>query len=65
MKTVRDIRVERGITQKKMADELGISRQTYALYEANPGQMTIEIARKVCFLLGMPYNDIFFAPKAS
>lgn len=47
-----------------MAEQLGISRQTYAMYEMNPGQITIDMARVICYILGMSYNDIFFAPMA-
>lgn len=65
MKAIKDVREERGVTQKKMAELLGISRQTYASYEAHPEQMTIGVAKIVCSKLGISYDDIFFAQGVS
>ena len=58
--SVADARTEMGITQSEMADELGITRQTYAKMEANPSEMTIREARLVCSILGRRFEQIFF-----
>lgn len=65
MKTIKEARENLGITQAKMAEYLGISRPTYAAYEMNPGRLTIAQAKRVCYVLGIPYDDIFFAVAAS
>lgn len=64
-KTIREVRVEAGITQQQMADKLGISRQQYANYEAHPERVTIEQARRICAVLGAEYERIFFGKFAS
>ena len=58
--TIRDARKDLGLTQDDMADNLGITRQTYAKMENDPGSMTIESARRVCSILGKRFSDIFF-----
>ena len=64
-KTIRDVRVEAGLTQQQMADKLGISRQQYANYEQHPERVTIEQARRICAILGAEYERIFFGKFAS
>lgn len=60
-KTIIEARTELGITQVEMADELGITRQTYAKLEQNPEDMTIKDARAVCSILGKRFSEIFFS----
>lgn len=64
-KTIRDVRIEAGITQQQMADKLGVSRQQYANYEQHPERVTIEQARRICAILGAEYERIFFGKFAS
>lgn len=59
-KTIREIREDAGLTQQDMADKLGISRQQYANYEANPENVTVKQARHICSILGTAYEHIFF-----
>lgn len=60
MTDLKQAREERGIKQVAVAEMLGVSRQTYALYEANPGRMSIDQAKAVCKFLGCSVNEIFF-----
>lgn len=55
-----DARKEARFTQQDLADHLGISRPTYAKMEASPETVTIEDAKKLSELLGVPVNQIFF-----
>lgn len=64
-KSIRDVRVEAGITQQQMADKLGVSRQQYANYELHPERVTIDTARRICAILGAEYERIFFGKFAS
>lgn len=59
-KSIADVRNELGLTQSDMADELGITRQTYSKMEQNPENMTIAEARVVCSILGKRFEEIFF-----
>lgn len=58
--SIRDVRVDLGLTQADMAAKLGITRQTYAKWEEYPGIMTVDAARRVCCILGRQFSDIFF-----
>lgn len=58
--SIVDARNDLGLTQTDMADELGITRQTYAKMEQNPENMTIREARLICSVLGKRFEDIFF-----
>lgn len=59
-KSIADARNDLGLTQLDMADELGVTRQTYAKMEQHPENMTIREARLVCSILGRKFEDIFF-----
>lgn len=58
--SIADARNDLGLTQNDMADQLGITRQTYAKMEQHPEDMTIREARLVCSVLGRRFEDIFF-----
>lgn len=59
-KSIADARNDLGLTQNDMADQLGVTRQTYAKMEQRPDEMTIREARLVCSILGRRFEDIFF-----
>lgn len=59
MSALKKAREDRGVSQTAVADHLGITRQTYARYEAEPGQVSIEQARAICEFLHCPLQ-IFF-----
>ena len=59
LKTLREIREERGVKQVVVAEHLGITRQTYAIYEANPRVMSVNQAMAVCAFLHCKLSDIF------
>lgn len=59
--SIKDARTELGLTQDDLADQLGITRQTYAKMESDPGNLTINEARTICAVLGKRCEDIFFA----
>lgn len=47
-------------TQQQAADYLGVSRATYAKMEKNPGNITLDDARKLADLYKVDVRDIFF-----
>lgn len=63
--SIREARENAGLTQQYVADKLGISRQQYANIEANPGNVTVDRARRICSILGTEYERIFFSSFAS
>lgn len=56
---MKEVREKRGVTQKAVADYLGVYRQTYNRYENNQERMTIEQAKAVCDFLHCNVADIF------
>lgn len=63
--SLRKAREDAGFSQQEMADELGVSRPTYANIEANPERATVLQARRICQLLSRSYEKIFFGRNAS
>lgn len=61
MDTLKEAREKKGVKLQAVADHLSISRQTYARYERNQGEMSIEMALAVCDFLGVDIDSIFFA----
>ena len=59
-KTIREVREAAGLTQQDMADELHISRQQYSNIEAKPENVSVKTARRICAILGVRYERIFF-----
>lgn len=58
---LRDARKSARYTQQQAADFLGVSRVTYAKLEDNPDLVTIEDAKSLSRLFGIPVSDIFFS----
>lgn len=48
-------------TQQQVADYLGISRVTYAKMEKNPGDISLDDARRLADLFKVDVRDIFFS----
>lgn len=63
MQTLKEAREAKGIKQNAVAEAIGVSRQTYAKYEANPESMTIAQARAVCNFIGGDIEFIAFDKK--
>ncbi|AEB06440.1 helix-turn-helix domain protein [Coriobacterium glomerans PW2] len=59
MSTLKEVRKARGLTQKDVADHLGISRQTYSGYENEQDRMTIGQAKSVCAMLKCEIIEVF------
>lgn len=60
-----EARKNAGITQQEIADELGITRQTYMKIEENPSVATVLQAKRICNILSRSYESIFFGRSAS
>lgn len=61
---VRGKRCELRITQKEMADKLGIASPTYTNKENGKFEFTLLEAYKICQIFGCKFEDIFL-PKMS
>ena len=61
-KNLEKARLARGLTMEQVAEVLGISRQTYALIEANKKEITVSQAEKLAAMLRVELADLLGAP---
>lgn len=59
MKTLEQVRKERGVTKAAVQRHLGVSQPTYDRYEAHPEKMAVADFEKVCAFLHCKREDIF------
>jgi transcriptional regulator with XRE-family HTH domain len=57
---LKALRKQRGITQTQIAEELGIRQNTYSDYENDKTQPSIESIVKICKLLDVPADVLFY-----
>jgi len=58
---LRILRAERGWSQEKLADELGVSRQTVNALETGRYDPSLPLAFKIAATFGLHIEDIFSA----
>lgn len=56
---IRDVRLKKGITQIKMAEDLQVTRQTINAIEKNKYNPSLELALKIIAYFNMPIEEIF------
>lgn len=61
--TLKAIRVNLNLTQREMAEKLGISKETYQNYENYKTFPDIPIVKRIIELSNVNFNDIIFLPK--
>lgn len=52
-KRLKEIRIENGFTQQKIAEELGIKQQSYARYELGNGEPSLLTLIKIAKIFGV------------
>lgn len=57
---VKLARVEKDLTQKELADHIGVSRQTINAIEKGEYNPTIKLCLKICWALGKGLDDLFW-----
>ncbi len=60
MLTVKQARRLAELTQKQVADRLGVHRQTYMKWEQNPENMPVGKAKIFAEIVGRKVDEIFF-----
>lgn len=58
--SLKAARVNAGLKQEDIAEQLGIHVQTYQRIERNSDMATVEQAKKISAIVGVSYEDIFF-----
>ena len=56
---MKSIRIDRGLTQKELANKIGISRSFYTNIELGVANPTLEVALKIKKVLDYDKDDIF------
>ena len=56
---IRKIRLKKGITQVKMAEDLQVTRQTINAIEKNKYNPSLELALKLIAYFDVPIDEIF------
>ena len=65
MASIKEIRKSKGVMQRAVADNLGVSRQTYRKYENHQEVMSVSQAIAVCEFLGCDVDQIFLSKKVN
>jgi len=52
---IRNLRKEKGLTQRQVADHLQIDRSTYAYYESGRARINIDVIVKLAHFYQLPY----------
>lgn len=63
--TIKQARVLNDFTQAEMAQKIGVCRSTYIKIERNPNLATVEQAKKISEVTGIPVNNIFFVSNST
>ena len=62
MNRVKEIREERNLSQERLSELSGISRQTISKIEADPSaNVKVDTLRKLADAMGVKFEDIFIA----
>lgn len=56
---IKKIRLERGIKQIKMAEDLQVTRQTFTAIENNKYNPSLELALKIVKYFDVPISEVF------
>ena len=57
---IKAARAERDLTQKDLAEAVGVSRQTINAIEKGEYNPTINLCRAICRVLGKTLDDLFW-----
>lgn len=60
---IKEARLSRNISQKKMAEKLGLSVSTYSNYENNYREPKLETIEKICDILGITIDELMNTPE--
>lgn len=60
---LRKVRLERGLTQREVAEKIGIARNTYTNIELGNKNPSLEVALNLKKVLKYDKDDIFFIQK--
>lgn len=53
-------RMEKGITQQELANNIGVTRQTIGLIESGNYNPTLKLCLTICYKLGKTLDELFW-----
>lgn len=56
---IAQFRKEKGLSQQKLAEAVGLKRRSIMAYESNTISPTLETAYKICKVLGKDMTEVF------
>lgn len=56
---VREYRLKHKLSQQKLADEVGVSRNTINTIEHSDVDIGVKLAMKLCLYFRVPYEELF------
>lgn len=59
-KTIKRYRIQRGLTQKELAEEAGITPSYLSSLEKGKKEPSIALIKKICNVLKLPYEIMFW-----
>lgn len=59
MLTLKEARLIRNLTQKEVAQAMGINKATYNQYEMYKRKPRVTTAIEICEILGVPVEEVF------
>lgn len=57
---MKQARMQAGLSQQELADQVGVSRQTINAIEKGDYNPTIKLCVGICRVLGLTLNDLFW-----
>ena len=64
-KFIHDLRKEKGLTQKQLADLVGVSDKTISKWETGRGIPDTSIMNELCMVLGISINELLSGERLS
>lgn len=55
---LKRIRLEKGYSQKEFADQLGVAKSTYCMYESGNREPNVQTIKKIASLLNVPTDEL-------
>ena len=59
MENLRKARLAKKLSQKELADELGVTTATISRYESGERKLPVEIAKRIAEILGVDWYTLF------
>lgn len=60
MKTLKDLRLERNLTQRELAEEMQVTESLISMYESGQRTPSLKMAMKLSRFFEVALDDIFF-----